>query len=137
MFRTVSVAGGDLRQLTIAKELADDGYDVTIYGFKKDMIPDGVRRSDSYKTVFNSDIIILPVPVSFDGITINMPFSDSKLTLDELTECINPLSIVFGGRITEDISKKLTAKGIKHFDYMKRDELAIRNAVPTSLTKKV
>ena len=132
MFRTVSVAGGDLRQLTIAKELADDGYDVTIYGFKKDMIPDKVRSSDSYKMVFNSDIIILPVPVSFDGITINMPFSDSKLTLDELTESINPLSIVFGGRITEDISKKLTAKGIKHFDYMKRDELAIRNAVPTA-----
>ena len=34
MFRTVSVAGGDLRQLTLAKMLASDGYDVKIYGFK-------------------------------------------------------------------------------------------------------
>ena len=137
MFRTVSVAGGDLRQLTIAKELADDGYDVTIYGFNKDMIPKGVKNTADPGTALNSDIIILPVPVSFDNITINMPFCENSLSINELTENINPLSVVFGGRITDDISKKLTVKGIKHFDYMKRDELAIRNAVPTVLTKKL
>ena len=137
MFRTVSVAGGDLRQLTIAKELADDGHDVTIYGFNRDMIPNGIKNTADPGTALNSDIIILPVPVSFDNITINMPFCDKSLSINELTENINPLSVVFGGRITDDISKKLTAKGIKHFDYMKRDELAIRNAVPIVLTKKL
>ena len=137
MFRTVSVAGGDLRQLTIAKELADDGYDVTIYGFNTDMIPKGIKNSADLRTALNRDILILPVPVTFDNITINMPFSDNSLSINELTENINPLSVVFGGRITDDISKKLTVKGIKHFDYMKRDELAIRNAVPTVLTKKL
>ena len=132
MFRTVSVAGGDLRQLTIASELADDGYDVTIYGFKKDVIPNRVKNTADLREALDSDIIILPVPVSFDGITINMPFSDNTISVNELTGNINPLSVVFGGRITDDLTKKLTAKGIKYFDYMKRDELAIRNAVPTA-----
>ena len=51
MFRTVSVAGGDLRQLTIAKELADDGYDVTIYGFNTDMIPKGIKNSADLRRI--------------------------------------------------------------------------------------
>ena len=36
MFRTVSVIGGDLRQLTLADLLEADGYDVMIFGFDRD-----------------------------------------------------------------------------------------------------
>ena len=37
MFRTVSVIGGDLRQLTLADLLEADGYDVMIFGFDRDI----------------------------------------------------------------------------------------------------
>ncbi len=132
MFRTVSVIGGDLRQLTIAGMLAADGYDVIIYGFDRDIKTDDLTHADTLSAALDSEIIILPVPVTFDNIKVNMPFSDEVLTLKSLTDGINPLSIVFGGRISRTLSSELESRGIMHRDYMKRDELAIRNAVPTA-----
>ena len=35
MFRTISVIGGDLRQLTLADALEADGNRVRVYGFDK------------------------------------------------------------------------------------------------------
>ncbi|MGN0182625.1 MAG: dipicolinate synthase subunit DpsA [Candidatus Ornithomonoglobus sp.] len=132
MFRRISVIGGDLRQLTLARMLISDGYDVLIYGFTKDIKADGIPQTDDLTEALDCDIVILPVPVSFDNKNINTPFSDSELPIDDLIEKINPLSILFGGRISDYISERLTARGIKHSDYMARDELAIRNAVPTA-----
>ena len=132
MFKTISVIGGDLRQLTLAKMLIADGYDVTIYGFTKEIKTDELMQTEDISAALDSDIVILPVPVSFDNKYINMPYSDTKLTTDELVEKINPLSIVFGGRISKELSDKLSEIGIKNRDYMTRDELAVKNAVPTA-----
>ncbi len=132
MFKTVSVIGGDLRQLTVANELAQDGYRVSIYGFADKITPKSAAEIVDINTALDSEIIILPVPVSFDGVYINTPYCDTKLTIDELTENLNPLSLVFGGCISKPFSEALSRKGIKHRDYMTRDELAIKNAVPTA-----
>ena len=130
MFKTVSVIGGDLRQLTLADELRKDGYDVAVFGFT-DKINYDYNTTD-IDAVLDSEIVILPVPVSFDGVYINTPYSDTKLTVSELCEKLNPVSLVFGGCISNTLSQTLTKKGIKHRDYMLRDELAIKNAVPTA-----
>ena len=132
MFKRVSVIGGDLRQLTLAKMLAKDGYDVTIYGFRNYSDSSLINATDDINLALSSDIIILPVPVSFDGININTPYQDEKLPCDTLIDTLNPLSLVFGGRISEKVSQKLGERGIKHRDYMTRDELAIKNAIPTA-----
>lgn len=130
MFKTVSVIGGDLRQLTLADELCKDGYDVTVFGFT-DKISYEFNTTD-IDAALDSEVIILPVPVSFDGININTPYSDSKLSVSELAKKLNPVSLVFGGCITQPFSDALSKRGIKHRDYMLRDELAIKNAVPTA-----
>ena len=130
MFKTVSVIGGDLRQLTLADELRKDGYDVTVFGFT-DKISYEFNTTD-IDAALDSEVVILPVPVSFDGININTPYSDSKLSVSELAKKLNPVSLVFGGCITQPFSDALSKRGIKHRDYMLRDELAIKNAVPTA-----
>ena len=61
-----------------------------------------------------------------------MMFCDTPFGLDTLVKMINPASIVFGGQISKTLSQKMTDRGIKHYDYMTRDELAIRNAIPTA-----
>ena len=132
MFKTVSVIGGDLRQLTVANELHTDGYDVCVCGFDDKSLPPLIQRTVDIRTALDSEIIILPVPVSFDGVYINMPYSEDKLSVDKLNAMINPSSLVFGGCISDKLSESFTRKGIKHRDYMLRDELAIRNAIPTA-----
>lgn len=131
MFKSVGVIGGDLRQITLAKMMVADGYDVTLYGFKE-AVKDKLTQTDDLNIALDNEIIILPVPVSFDGLYINTPYCDDKLTIKRFVEHINPLSLVFGGRISPELSEELSKKGIKHKDYMKRDELAIKNAIPTA-----
>ena len=43
MFETVSVIGGDLRQLTLARLLKDEGYHIFLYGFDKDIQLDNLE----------------------------------------------------------------------------------------------
>lgn len=130
MFETISVIGGDMRQLTLAQELRGVGYSVSLFGFDSESAE--VVFENDLSDALNSDIIILPVPVSFDGNTVNMPFSKEKLSMQTLLDNINPSSLVFGGKLQKSAAEALEKKGIAFRDYMLREELAVRNAVPTA-----
>ncbi len=132
MFMTVSVIGGDLRQLTLAKLLKKEGYHIFLYGFDKDIQINDLEVEDDVDYALSSDIVILPVPVTFDGETINAPYSKKPLTINEFLDGITPSALVFGGQIKPDLAKALDDKSIKFYDYLKREELAIRNSIPTA-----
>lgn len=133
MFETVSVIGGDLRQLTLARLLKAEGYHVFLYGFDKDeTILDGLISESDLDYVLGSDIIVLPVPVTFDGAAINSPYATEPLGVEALLDNVNPSAIIFGGQIQPNLAKALEERGIAYRDYLKREELAIRNAIPTA-----
>lgn len=130
MFDTISVIGGDLRQLTLARLLKKEGYSVFLYGFEEHQ--EAPACIESLEKAMQSDIIILPVPVSFDGINVNMPFGKTDISLEHIIEEINPSSLVLGGQIKPEFARALSARGIAFRDYLLRDELSIRNAIPTA-----
>jgi dipicolinate synthase subunit A len=130
MFETISVIGGDLRQLTLAKLLSAEGYRVILYGFSNH--PDAPANSSDLEYALGGDIVILPIPVSFDGENINMPYDNQTLPITELLDKINPASLVFGGQIKPKLMQQLEEKGIAFRDYLKREELSVKNAVPTA-----
>lgn len=134
MFHTISVIGGDLRQLTIGKELKKEGFHIFLHGFDK-YTDDTELDNEELDFVLSSDIIILPVPVTFDGCTVNSPYSDTPLSIDELLDGVNPSALVFGGQIKPNLQNALNEKSIKYCDYLMREELAVRNAIPVELQK--
>lgn len=129
MNNVFSVIGGDLRQLTVAKLLAEDGYSVKIFGFDKEIDADEKMKCDSLSEAAQADVIILPLPVSQDGNNLNSPFSENKIPLKELYGYVREESIVLGGCIPNDASN---ACGARMYDYFTREELSIANAVPTA-----
>ncbi len=137
MFDTISVIGGDLRQLTVARLLRAEGFHVFLYGFDRDgSLLNGAADAESdLDYVLGADIVVLPVPVTFDGVTVNSPYSDDPLTIDGLLDNINPSAVVFGGQIRPALAAELDERGIAYRDYLKREELAVRNAVPTAFIK--
>ncbi len=122
--QSIGVIGGDLRQVSLAKDFLRDGYDVYIYGLK------GLGETDDARA-FCTDIIILPVPLSAKEY-LNMPFSDENMTLEDVFDKIPKGRIVFGGNFTPWAQSKLSAKGIKYFDILKRPEFGVYNASPTA-----
>lgn len=129
MAKTVSVIGGDLRQLTLYKLLQKDGYNVLLYGFDKLY---EVKCETNFELIKNSDIVILPMPVSTDKEHINAIYSSFPIKIGRVSQCLSSASLVFGGQIGDELLLKLSQRGVKCFDYLNREELAISNAVPTA-----
>lgn len=132
MNRKILIAGGDLRQLTVASEFKDEGFDISFYGFCNSniSIPYYIH-SDFNKAVSDNDIIISGMPVSRDNIFLNAPYSDKAVRISEVSNALNSTKIFFGGIIPDELKKELNSKNVLCFDYGLREELTIENVIPT------
>ncbi len=126
----VSVIGGDLRQLTLAELMAKDGYDVSVIGFGENSMSSKYKTTNDINDVSESDIIILPMPVTLDYKTINAPFEQKPIKLSLLSKKIKKGALILGGRISKEVLNVF--KNNKCIDYYNREELMIKNAVPTA-----
>ena len=128
----IGVIGGDLRQLVAAQELADEGYEVAVYGFDEYNGPFGMttRCVSVEDTVRKADFIIMPLPYSVDKIHLNTPLSQSEIHLEDIFKSIEPSQIVAGGRF-DSFAHELAAKNsLTLTDYYAREDLTILNALP-------
>lgn len=132
LMKTVSVIGGDLRALTLAGMLAEDGYDVTVCGFDKDIDTGSLKVCSRLCSVLDAEVIVLPIPASSDGEYINAPFSENKLSLDEFFACIGTAKLVLAGHVSKKLSDRFAKEGVACIDYYNREELMVKNAVPTA-----
>lgn len=133
MNKTFLIAGGDLRFATLAGKLAEN-HTVYAVGFDRNVgMSDRVRVIDRITDMnVRADYIILPLPVSGDGVTVSMPYSGRSVSLESLVPVIKENGVIFGGMISPDIRKLFEEKGIAVADYAKREEFAVLNAVATA-----
>lgn len=126
-----AVAGGDLRQIHVAKSLAADGHNVKIFGFDNysNTISGLEICKDTETLLEDAEYVIFPLPYSSDGVHLNTPYLSYEVKLCDVYEKIRTGMTVLGGRFS---SRELTSRGIKTIDYFEREELQILNAVPTA-----
>lgn len=80
----------------------------------------------------DAHIIILPLPVSRDGETLNAPNESAAILLSEIVHAADEGDIFFGGMIPPEFAAKLRAAGAVTFDYNEYPQFAELNAVPTA-----
>lgn len=122
----ISVIGGDLRQLTLAGLLKKDGYRVSIGGFDQN----SKVSPKEQESLWQSDVIIFPIPVSHDGRCVNAPYSETPIYME--SEKLSEAKLILGGNITKQTAQIFDNADVKYIDYLKRDELMIKNAIPTA-----
>lgn len=130
MNKKISVIGGDLRQLTLAKLLIEDGYDVTVSGFGKDSFSEKFKTENDPKKAANADILILPMPASIGKNLLNAPFAGEDILISDIAENTPPDALILGGKLNASIYEAFKVQ--KCIDYGERNELMIKNAVPTA-----
>lgn len=123
----ILIIGGDTRQHYIAEFLNKYRFNIYMYGVNDN------TKSIEYnlkKAMEIADVVIFPLPVSKDGkhITSSVQIKES---LDEIINMINDDCIVFAGMISRSIESKLIKKKITFYDYFKREDLTIKNTIPT------
>ncbi len=128
----IAIIGGDLRQIKLAELLDADGGCVRVYGINPGICPRRLISEANVRLSGDDDIIILPMPVSHDGVHINAPFASAAISLNDILAQINVHSTVFGGKLPKEFADALYSKGIAAFDYAENEELMIKNAIPTA-----
>ena len=132
----IAVLGGDQRQCAAAKELGKRFSSVFAWGIYDSLgTTDNIVYCEDYKeAVSGASAVILPLPVSTDGIRLNCPFygDDIKPSLTDILNCIEPCSLVIGGKIPAVFLENAGKRGIGVRDYLELEEFQIRNAYITA-----
>ena len=99
-----AVVGSDARQAAAGRALARAGYTVG-----------GVQQLPQ------ADCILLPLPLE-----------QANLPLAQLLGAAKPGALALGGKVTDRARTVARAAGVELVDYFAREELTIRNAIPTA-----
>lgn len=127
-----SVLGGDKRQAAMAESMSLDGYTVYAAGFDKVELGHGVIKTTIEDAMKKSSTLILPLPASADGVTLNAPFTGEKVFLDdEFAEACRGKR-VFCGMAQKLLKTNELWNTLNLYDYFTREEFSVKNAVPTA-----
>ena len=99
-----AVIGSDARQLAAGRALARAGY-----------VMEGPEE------IALADYILLPLPLDA-----------ARTPLAELLRAARPGALALGGMLSEEAKAIAAEAGVELVDYFAREELAIRNAIPTA-----
>ena len=127
----VSLLGGDLRQAALAGFMSGRGADVRVFGISPLYLPDGITVCRDLECITEAaDTVILPLPVSGDGIYLNCPL-DAQIPPVKLGGIFRLCreKRVFGGRCSPAVKKMAEDLGVSLIDYFDSEELKIANSV--------
>ncbi len=128
--------GGDLRQLRAANRVSEHNCEVSAFalgdadGHKLSERICRINAVDGLEKSYNA--VVLPLPYTVDGESINVSDKYNKIRIEELLKNFSAGTIVLAGKSDKKIEKYAEEKGIKVIDYFAREELQILNAIPTA-----
>lgn len=129
MYRpAILIAGGDLRQLYCAARLARE-YDTAVIGFDSNTIPEelSLPAADSSRSY---DFAVLPVPPLDGEGNISAPCCSAPLYTSTAAKMLSPGGCILAGRVNSELHQRFPDREI--LDYLLREELNLKNAVPTA-----
>lgn len=125
------VLGGDGRSRVVAELAQNAGERVCLVGFDRQSKECTVPLA-GVSALRECRVLILPLPVSTDRYSVSAPYSDVVFPLDVVFSALTPGTLVLGGRCDEAVRSAAEAQGVRLIDYFEREEMMIRNAVPTA-----
>ncbi len=114
--------GGDTRRIFTAEYLRKNGAEV--------FFADSFARLG--ELIKQADFVVLPLPVSRDGVHIHSDPKNGLITLEEFVFLLKGGVTVFGGMMSRDFSEAVAAKGAVPCDYYEDEALAVLNSVSTA-----
>ncbi len=138
----IGIIGGDKRLLVVAERLSEI-YECAVWGFDslygtayEKYLKNTVKCTDWESAVRCSDVLILPLPVSLDGVHLSTPLTGDEngagIPLDAIFHKLKHGVLLLGGRIPTEYRHLAAELMINTCDYYDSEELQIKNSVPTA-----
>jgi dipicolinate synthase subunit A len=126
------VLGGDRRQIYLAESLLRDGYEVFTCGLEKAELSPAVKKTSLDELAAACGVVILPLPVTLDGIHLKADYAAEPIVLDDDFAEKMKGKRVFGGMMDRLYATSSVWQQIDSSDYYTREEFTVRNAIPTA-----
>ncbi|MCL2420240.1 MAG: dipicolinate synthase subunit DpsA [Defluviitaleaceae bacterium] len=130
--KTFTVVGGDKRNIELARMLSGQGHTVKLFGFVNYERETPMQCKNLYEAVSHADCIIGPIPCSHNGDALNAPFHNAPVYVEDLFRLIKPHQHFLAGVIKPELIELASKYNIRIIDMLKREELLIKNAIPTA-----
>ena len=127
-----AVVGGDKRNIALAEMLFKLGHNVKMYGFGSYEKETPMQCKNLYETLSEAEYIIGPVPCAHNGGVLNAPFHDTAMLVEDLFRLIKPAQTFIAGYIRPEVMAIADKFGIQIMDMLTREELLVKNAIPTA-----
>lgn len=130
-----TLIGGDRRLCELASLLQAYGQDVNICHSGCDKQISGVKYCKSFeKSIFDCDILVLPMPISKDKVHIFIKDNDVTVSIKDVLECAKRGNVkyIFGGNLCSEIHDIAHQVGVEIIDYSMSEEFLQDNAYATA-----
>lgn len=131
MIKNIAIIGGDLRIVKLASMLKKENYNVKTYALEKTHELVDTKTNSLKECVKDADIVLGPLPLSSNGEFVNTPFSEEKVQIEEVINEIGGKTFI-AGSIKQEVYEMAEEKDITVLDIIKREELAVLNAISTA-----
>ncbi len=126
-----AVIGGDARQIFIANELAEMGYEVSAFALGGQCISclsgKVSLKASLDEALKGADFSILPIPFSKDSLTLNAPYFPKKIALCDTVSSLSSCPCIALGMPSESVKEALSARS-RVIDYAKDEGFLLKNA---------
>ncbi len=129
---TISVIGGDSRQLYAAEHFINMGYKTKLFNCELENITDKKNYCKNLGEAMESEIILLPLPVTKNNKIINAPLSDENISLNTLTGFLEENHKVFLGMAPGAVFRQIKGSAGFVYDYFTDESLIYKNALLTA-----
>lgn len=127
-----AVLGGDERYRLLAGLLAERSYTVYASGFElSEDKADGVIMAGAAEAAAAADYVVLPLPPSRDGVSLNAPFSTQPIEFESIFFKLSD-KMIFTGSAEKLVKVRPELANAKLFDYSAREDFLLRNAYATA-----
>ena len=127
---SILIAGGDMRQIYCARRLSGD-MKIGLAGFDDEFIPMdmlGSRADISAKGCY--DCAVLPVVPLNGSDMLSTPCSRTGLRPEYIRDMLRPGGLILAGKADDRLRRLFPENEL--LEYMSREELCLKNAVPTA-----
>ncbi len=133
-FLTFAFIGGDSRQIQVISRFARDGHPIQTYGLDTAIFPKDIHVSQSPSLkdcLTNADIVVLPLPYTTGDEIIKTTFSSTRIYINDILRQLSGTQLLFAGRADQQLRTLSDLYNVHLIDYADREELSIRNSIPT------
>lgn len=130
---TIAVIGGDARSAYLCDLFLKDGFAVRAFALEKAALAVGAAHAPSAENAVHGAVAaVLPIPLTRGAQILNAPLSDGVFTITEIFSAMRPEILLLAGGAADAACACAKEYGLTLTDYLKREELAVKNAVPTA-----